>query len=525
MPPDVIAERYEVIRPVGRGGMGTVWLCRDKLLNRDVALKQIGTVPGEGAASTVRAMREARLSAALSHENAVSLYDIVHHDGSPWLVMEYVPSRTLGEILKQDGPLPVRRVVRIGAQLAAALASAHTLGIVHRDIKPGNVLVGADDLAKISDFGIARGHQDARLTQTGLVTGTPAYFSPELARGGDPSQASDVWGLGATLYAAIEGAPPYGTQPNPLALLARIATEPPPPPPAGAGELKSTLAAMLDPDPITRMSMSAAHGALEGLAHPSDATAARARERDRAYTDTTIHDQPAGFLAATLKPGQRDADRPPDSPALPPPADPGEERATRRPSVALVAVGLLAALILVAGGVALLLALTSDGSGDRATPPLTPRHHRSPHGSAGATGGTGSGAGGSSASNTPSTTATTTAAPPPSQPRRGGRAMVSFVTTYFHTVPADTKTGWQELAPSMRQVGKGAYESFWGSIDSVDVAHAHAVPGAKAVEYQITYHFSDGRVVLERQRLDLAPHGNSYWITKDIVLSSTTLSQ
>lgn len=255
IPPDSIAGRYVVVRAVGRGGMGTVWLCTDEILHRQVAVKQIGSLPGESPGDTARAMREARLAAALNHKNAVSVYDVVEYDGTTWLVMEYVPSQTLSQLIASVRRLPPTRVTHIGAQVAAALNSAHSLGIVHRDVKPGNILVGEDDQAKISDFGIARGHQDVHLTQTGMVTGTPAFFSPELARGEDPTFASDVWALGITLYTATEGAPPFETQSNPLAMLTAI-TRDPLPLPRHAGPLTPVLAGMLQPDASQRATMS-----------------------------------------------------------------------------------------------------------------------------------------------------------------------------------------------------------------------------------------------------------------------------
>ena len=142
MPPETIADRYRVLRPIGRGGMGTVWLCLDEVLSREVAVKQMGALPGEDTRSTTRAMREARVSAALNHENAVAVFDVVDHDGGTWLVMEYFPSQTLADLISSEGALTPARVAHIGEQVAAALASAHGLGIVHRDVKPGNVLVG-----------------------------------------------------------------------------------------------------------------------------------------------------------------------------------------------------------------------------------------------------------------------------------------------------------------------------------------------------------------------------------------------
>ena len=252
-----IAGRYLVLRAIGRGGMGVVWLCRDEVLGREVAVKQIGGLPGEPEVETMRAMREARSAAALNHPNVVAVYDVVNHDGRPWLVMEYVDGQTLAEILADEGRLPPPQVAGIGALLADALDRAHERGIVHRDVKPGNVLVDRSGRPKVSDFGIARGHGDDQLTQTGFVSGTPGYLSPELARGGDPDPASDVWALGATLYVAVEGQAPYESRSNPLALLREIATEPPRPM-QHAGALAPAIAAMMDQDPARRWDMATA---------------------------------------------------------------------------------------------------------------------------------------------------------------------------------------------------------------------------------------------------------------------------
>ena len=257
--PQRIAGRYLVERPIGRGGMGTVWLCRDERLEREVAVKQIGALPGETAPDLARAMREARSSAALNDPHVVSIYDVVEEQDHIWLVMEYVDSRTLAQMISQDGPLPPEAAVGIGAQIAEALATTHAAGTIHRDVKPGNILVTADQVAKISDFGIARALDQGQLTRSGMVIGTPTYFSPELARGEKPTPAADVWALGATLFAAVEGHPPYQDQPNALALLATIATSPPPAP-QRAGFLTEPIERMLDPDPGSRWTMQdAAH--------------------------------------------------------------------------------------------------------------------------------------------------------------------------------------------------------------------------------------------------------------------------
>jgi serine/threonine protein kinase len=265
MQPELIAGRYQVVRAIGRGGMGTVWLCRDNVLGRHVAVKQIGALPGDSAPETKRAMREARSAAALNHPNAVAVYDVVDHEGRPWLVMEYVEGQTLADEIAHDGQLSPQRVADIGSQLAGALARAHERRIVHRDIKPGNVLIDKAGHPKISDFGIARGHGDEQLTQIGFITGTPGYLSPELARGGDPGWASDVWALGATLYEAVEGRPPYETRSNPIALLRAIATERPRPM-TQAGVLAPAIEAMLHEDPASRWDMATCARRLGGIA-------------------------------------------------------------------------------------------------------------------------------------------------------------------------------------------------------------------------------------------------------------------
>ena len=263
MAPEIIAGRYVVLRVVGRGGMGAVWLCRDELLGREVAVKQVGVLPGESVPDLARALREARSSAALRHPHVVSIFDAVEADDHIWLIMEYVSGETLSELIAREGRLDPERVAAIGAQVADGLAAAHARGTVHRDVKPGNVLI-TGDTAKISDFGIARTQGDDPLTRSGLVMGTPLYFSPELARGADPSSAADVWALGATLYTAVEGVPPIADRGNPIATLAAIA-ETRPPLPQHAGFLTNPIGRMLDPNPASRWSMVDAAHALRRL--------------------------------------------------------------------------------------------------------------------------------------------------------------------------------------------------------------------------------------------------------------------
>ncbi|WP_329792747.1 serine/threonine-protein kinase [Lentzea sp. DG1S-22] len=222
----LIGSRYQLKKKIGQGAMGVVWQAYDEQLQRVVAAKELLALDGVDDArverAKVRAMREARLAARLEHPNAIRVYDVVEDDGRPWLIMEYLPSRSLAAVIAEQGTLPPREVARIGCYTAAALAAAHRHGIQHRDVKPGNVLIG-DQEVKITDFGISRATgEDATATATGTV-GTPAFFSPEVARGEDTGLASDVFSLGATLYNAVEGNPPFGTADNHLAMLHRVA--------------------------------------------------------------------------------------------------------------------------------------------------------------------------------------------------------------------------------------------------------------------------------------------------------------
>ncbi len=288
--PQVVAGRYRILRTLGRGGGGIVWLAKDEHLGREVALKRVA---GEADAEVLvtRGLREARTSAALAHHHVVRVYDAFEHEGSPWIVMEHVPGPSLSALLEGGRALPVGQVARIGAQVATALAAAHGAGVVHRDVKPGNVLLtdesGQD--AKLTDFGIARAEDDHQLTRTGMVSGTAAYFSPELARGEDPSAASDVWALGATLYAAVEGRRPYRDAGNPVAQLHLIAREAPDAPRL-AGPLEPVLRGMLDPDPTRRWTAERAARALSEVAQgrpPGGAGAAASAPAAGAAAATT----------------------------------------------------------------------------------------------------------------------------------------------------------------------------------------------------------------------------------------------
>jgi serine/threonine protein kinase len=286
MPPmtgRVIAGRYNLQHPIGRGAMGVVWRARDQLLDRDVAVKEVVISAMIGADERrnayQRTLREARTAARLSHRGVVAVYDVAEEDGRPWIVMELVPSQSLDQVLVVEGRLPAARAGRIGQQLLSALAAAHSAGVLHRDVKPSNVLIatnrtgdGWDERAVLTDFGIAQFEGDPRLTQTGMVMGSPGFTAPERIRGSDASPASDLWSLGATLYAAVEGRGPYEQRGGAITTMSAIINEDAPIAPH-AGRLAPVIAALLRRDPSTRPSASAAARMFsQAMPHLSDVT-------------------------------------------------------------------------------------------------------------------------------------------------------------------------------------------------------------------------------------------------------------
>ena len=252
----LVAARYALKAPLGRGGMGVVWRAQDAVLGREVAVKEVvfpPTMPDEERRrAQARVLREARAAARLNHPSAVTLYDVVQDHGGTFIVMELVDAPTLADLVRADGPLPVRRVAEIAAQVAGALEAAHLAGIVHRDVKPGNVMVPARGPAKLADFGIASLQGDPQLTSTGLVIGSPAYMAPEQARGEESGPPVDFWALGATMFYAVEGEPPFdrGTS---IATLAAVVNDEPRTP-HRAGSLTPLITALLTKDPTARPS-------------------------------------------------------------------------------------------------------------------------------------------------------------------------------------------------------------------------------------------------------------------------------
>jgi serine/threonine protein kinase len=262
----LVAGRYRLQSKLGRGSMGVVWLARDEMLTRSVALKQVirrDLLPEEEArpAAVALALGEARAAARVHHRGVVSVHDVVEDDGLVWIVMERLSGRTLGEALDADGPLPVSEVTRVGLWLLEALRSTHQAGFVHRDVKPDNVYLCDDGRVVLTDFGISRAIDDKSTVRGGEFLGSPAYVAPEQADGGDVGPASDLFSFGATLFAAVEGEPPFRRGSILATLIAVI--EDAPGPFQRAGALRPLIEGLLAKEPAERLSPDAARAALE----------------------------------------------------------------------------------------------------------------------------------------------------------------------------------------------------------------------------------------------------------------------
>lgn len=471
-----IAGRYRLIEQIGGGAMGVVWRAEDRYLDRVVAIKELLLTDGQGedkaAEAKNRAMREARIAARLQHPNAISVFSVVEDGERPWLIMEYLPSQSLSTALKERGSLPVDEVIGIGCQLVSALAAAHLAGIIHRDVKPGNVLLGEDGTVKVTDFGISRAIGDVTLTATGEIAGTPAFLAPEVAQGEDASFASDVFSLGATLYTALEGAPPFGYGDKAIALLYRVSSGEIIPP-TKAGRLEPLLLRLLQVDPQERPTMDQALSELQTLAA-------------------------VGLVAPVV------AAVPPTDRAVKPP-----EVATSNKRRLIAVVAGIVVLVAVATAAAL---ATRGGAGgtDTAAPPSSqaqvsaalptppsavPKSSPSPA---------------SPSSPLSPTTTTTTSGSAEDTPAAKAKA----IADYYALIPGNLEAAFARLTDKFKAAKSptlAKYESFWSAYKSVSVASATAGAG-NTVSANLVYTRNDGSTVSEHDVYTLVLQNGSWAI-------------
>ncbi|NEB10776.1 serine/threonine protein kinase, partial [Streptomyces coelicoflavus] len=266
----LVAGRYRLTARLGHGGMGTVWRAQDETVGREVAVKE-PRVPDhlperERDNAFERMRREARAAARLDHPAVVGVHDVAVVDGQPWIVMELVRGRSLGDVL-QEGTLGAREAARIGLEVLGALEAAHAAGVLHRDVKPDNVLLGRHDRVVLTDFGIAQIEGETSLTDTGGFVGSPEYIAPERVLGRRPGPASDLWSLGVVLYAATEGVSPFRRSNTP-ATLQSVLNATPAPPASAQGPLAEVITGLLDKDPERRPDAARVRALLDAAANP-----------------------------------------------------------------------------------------------------------------------------------------------------------------------------------------------------------------------------------------------------------------
>lgn len=582
-PTTLVADRYRLVKLIGSGGMGVVWHAWDERLQRAVALKMLRTQPDlsdrEREVATDRAMREARITAGLHHPHAVTVFDVVEHEGQPCIVMQLVESTTLSVLLRERGTLSPRETARIGAQVGSALAAAHKIRIVHRDVKPGNILITEDGSAMISDFGISHALGDTTITATGMVHGTPAYLAPEVAQGRPTSFASDVFSLGSSMYAMLEGAPPFGADDNALALLHRVARGDVPAP-RHAGALDPLLRNMLAADPKRRPSMKTVAARLAAMLERTEAAApselptvpvaaselptvpaaapelptvpaaASASDSDgtgsAAAAEVTLEaghtgeterlDEASGSNAPTatterLRPAAaapslawlrqdapvaQDAPNPPSREAPPTDAAPPRRRRTGVLVGVLVIVG-----ILIAGGALLLGVLRPDaddvGAPGAGESPTAPATSPAARPSPEVAP--------TPVVPTPTTVPEETAAPPAPPAPTAEQRVVDAITTYYALVPGDLDTAWTLMTADYQENhvgGRAAYDAFWGDVAALTIADVTATAPDQG-QATLTYSFTDGSVVQEVTAYRLVDEAGVLKIAATEVFSSVQL--
>ncbi|MFE9067905.1 serine/threonine-protein kinase [Streptomyces violaceusniger] len=274
----LLAGRYRLGEILGQGGMGTVWRASDQTLGRTVAVKELrfpsSVEEDEKRRLITRTLREAKAIARIRSNGAVTVYDVVDEDDRPWIVMELIEGRSLADAVRDDGPLTPRRAAEVGLAVLDVLRAAHQAGILHRDVKPSNVLISDDGRVVLTDFGIAQVEGDPSVTSTGMLVGAPSYISPERARGQKPGPPADLWSLGGLLYAAVEGVPPYDKS-TAIATLTAVMTEPVEPP-KNAGPLEEVIYGLLTKDPALRLDDAGARALLEHAVSAPEETKAPA---------------------------------------------------------------------------------------------------------------------------------------------------------------------------------------------------------------------------------------------------------
>jgi serine/threonine protein kinase len=444
-----LADRYRLVEQIASGGMGSVWLAWDETLYRRVAVKllhaQRGLNDEDAAMTRNRVIREARITARLHHPHAVTLYDVIEYNGQPCLILQYVPSRSLSSLIAEQGVLPVPFVARIGADVASALAAAHQVGIVHRDVKPSNVLITPEGSATVTDFGIAHAAGDITLTSTGMVTGTPAFLAPEIARGASSGYPADVFSLGATLYAALEGTPPFGTDKNPMAVLHRVASGEVIPP-QRTGLLTDLLVQMLAVDPADRPQMEQVSSRLIAMAQAA----------------TFVPLLPAIGGAAEESPATDSSLIPLTSPTPTARTNPTTNGTTNSPSLSVARTT---------------TAQTSTTESRTAETTATSTSHSTS----------------SSANRTSRVTASSSGSAPTSA------RLAAAVTDYYAMLPTDTDDGWAHLTSDFQSGtarNRAYYQQFWDGVKRVSTSDVHST-GPDSVQATITYHFTDGRTAVE----------------------------
>ncbi|MEU4719969.1 serine/threonine-protein kinase [Nonomuraea dietziae] len=316
-----IAGRYHLKEPIGKGGMGIVWRAHDELLDREVAVKEVryaAVLGDEVQLLNRRTMREARAAARFTHPNVIVVHDVIEEDDRPWIVMQLVQSRSLGQVIKADGPLAPGKVAEIGLAVLDALRGAHDAGVLHRDVKPENVLLAEDGRVVLTDFGIATLETETALTMTGLA-GTPAFIAPERLKGLPARRESDLWSLGATLYTAVEGRAPHERGMAMATMMAVLNDDPEPPKRAGA--LKPVLAGLLAKEPDQRLGFDEAARLLRKAAAESSMSETVRTPRRPVVPVVDVDDTPTDPSLpriATPPPSPAASSPPPPSPAGPP---------------------------------------------------------------------------------------------------------------------------------------------------------------------------------------------------------------